>query len=114
MITTEQKILAALCHIAYLAGGVPLIIAPLIIFFWKKDDYFIRNHAKQALVAQTLLMALSLSIGFLTFFLIGVLLWPLLFLVAICFFCTSLFAAYAAFTAREYQYPLIQEIVRKL
>lgn len=113
MITTEQKILAILCHLGYLVGGISLILVPLIIFFWKKEDYFIADHAKQALVAQTVVAALSVVAFLFTFLIIGILLWPLLLIICIIFLVTSFIAAYKAFNGEYYQYPFTKEIINR-
>ena len=113
MITTEQKILAIVAHIGYLVGGISLIIVPLVIYFWKKDDFFIADHAKQALVAQACLTLLTIASALLTFLIIGVLMWPVVFIIYLIFLVTSFIGAYRAFKGEYYQYPFIQDIVQK-
>lgn len=113
MVTTEQKILAILCHLGYLIGAVSLIIVPLIIFFWKKDDPFVRDHAKQALVAQTVLAVLGLVVSVLCIILIGLLLVPVLAVVYILFLICAFIGAYRAFNGEYYRYPFIQDLVEK-
>lgn len=114
MITSEQKILAIVAHLGYLLGGIGTLFVPLIIFFWKKDDPFVQQHAKQALVAQAILVILGLITSFLMFILVGFLLLPILAIVGIVFFVTSLIAAYKAFQGEPYEYPFIQGIVQQL
>ena len=114
MITTEQKIFAIAAHLGYLIGGISLIIVPLIIFFWKKEDYFIADHAKQALVAQTSLTLLAMAVSALTVILVGVLFLPILAIVYLIFVVTSFVAAYKAFQGDYYRYPFVQGIAQKL
>ena len=114
MITTEQKIFAITAHLGYLIGGISLIIVPLIIFFWKKEDYFVADHAKQALVAQTVLSLFGVAVSALTVILVGVLFLPVLAVFYLIFVVTSFIAAYKAFQGEYYRYPFVQGIVEKL
>jgi uncharacterized Tic20 family protein len=69
MLTTEQKLLAALCH-----GGVFLaapILIPLVIMLVATDDY-IKTQAKEALMFQILLVLGCIASGILTILLIGI------------------------------------------
>lgn len=113
-VTTEQKLLAIVAHLAYFFGGLGFVIAPLAILIWKKDDPFVYHHAKQALVAQGVLLIASLAVGLLSMLLIGLLLVPILALAGIALVLTSLFAAYSALNGELYRYPCIQPIVDKL
>ena len=113
-ITGEQKLLAIIAHISYFLGGLGFIIAPLVIFLLKKDDPFVYEHAKQALVAHIALLAVSCVIGFLCTLLIGFLLLPILGILGLILFVTSIIAASKAFYGEEYKYPLIQDFVNKL
>ncbi|SEJ70832.1 protein of unknown function [Propionispira arboris] len=111
MISGEQKFLAVLSHLAYLLG-IGLIIVPLIIVLLKKSDSFVHEHAKQALIAQTMFVLCSTIVMFLVHLLIGILLIPFLCIVGAVFFITSLVAAYKAMKGDSYDYPLIQSIAR--
>ena len=113
-ITGEQKILAILAHISYFIGGLGFIIAPLIIFMLKKDDYFVYEHAKQALVAHIAIFATSCIVGVLCTVLIGVLLLPVIGILWIVLLVTSVIGALKALNGEEYQYPFIQRFVNKL
>jgi uncharacterized Tic20 family protein len=112
-ITGEQKILAVLAHLAYLLGGLGFIVAPLIIFLLKKDDPFVQEHAKQALVAHLVIAVISAITGLLSLLLIGLLLLPVLALLCVLLFITSIIAALKAIDGQPYEYPLIQKIVGK-
>lgn len=69
MITTEQKLLAAICH-----GGVfvaaPILI-PLVIMLISTDEY-VRTQAKEALMFQILLILGCIISGILTIIVVGI------------------------------------------
>ncbi|NMA13865.1 MAG: DUF4870 domain-containing protein [Clostridia bacterium] len=113
-VTGEQKLLAVLAHLAYFLGGLGFVVAPLVIFLWKKDDYFVYDHAKQALVAHLMLLVAGLVVSLLCFALIGLLLVPILAILVVIFVITSLIAAFQALNGNYYRYPFIQRIVDKI
>ena len=113
-ITGEQKLLGILAHISYFLGGLGFIMAPLVIFLLKKDDPFVCEHAKQALVAHLAILAASFIVGISCMVLIGVLLLPLMGILWFILLVTSILGALKAFNGEEYQYPLIQRFVEKL
>ncbi len=114
MITTEQKLLAIAAHIAWVVGGIGLIVVPLIIYVWRKNDPFIAQHAKQALVAQLTMFVISSLVSLLMVILIGFLLLPALALFWIGFFIAAIMAVVRAADSRPYYYPLIQGFVERL
>ena len=113
-ITGEQKVLAILAHISYFLGGLGFILAPLVIFLLKKDDSFVYEHARQALVAHMAILATSCIVGLLCMLLIGVLLLPIIGILWIILLVTSILGAIKAFNGEEYHYPFIQGFVDKL
>ncbi len=113
-ITGEQKLLAVIAHLAYFFGGLGFIVAPLVIFLLKRDDSFVYDHAKQALVAHLVIFALSLVTAVLCVLLIGLLLLPVLCLLWLLLLITSLWAAWQAGQGSYYRYPFIQGIVEKV
>jgi uncharacterized Tic20 family protein len=113
-VTGEQKLLAVLAHLAYFIGGLGFVVAPLVIFLWKKDDYFVYDHAKQALVAHLMLLVAGLVVSLLCFAIIGLLLVPILAILGVIFVITSLIAAFQALSGNYYRYPFIQRIVDKI
>ena len=113
-ITGEQKLLAILAHISYFLGGIGFVIAPLVIFLFRKDDSFVNEHAKQALVAHLSILVLSSIVGMLCMLLVGFLLIPLVGSLWIILFVTSLLGTIKAFNGETYQYPFIQNFVNKL
>lgn len=114
IVTGEQKILAILAHLAYLLGGLGFIIAPLIIFLVKKDDPFVYEHAKQALVAHIAISVFSVITGLLCMALVGLLLIPVIALLWLLLVITSIIAAVKAADGQLYEYPLIQKLAKKL
>ncbi len=113
-ITGEQKLLAILAHLAYLLGGLGFIIAPLVIFLIKKEDAFVHEHAKQALIAHLAILAASLVSGVLCFLLIGLLLLPVMAMLWLLLLITSIIAAIQAVDGQLYKYPLIQKLANKI
>jgi len=113
-ITGEQKIMAILAHISYFVGGLGFILAPLIIFLLKKNDPFVYEHAKQALVAHIAILTTSCIVGLLCMLLIGVLLLPVIGILWLVLLVTSVIGAIKALNGEEYQYPFIQGFVNKL
>lgn len=113
-VTSEQKILAILAHISYFLGGIGFILAPLVIFLLRKDDFFVHEHAKQALVAHLSILALSSIVGMLCILLVGVLLLPVVGILWFVLFVTSILGAMKALNGETYQYPFIQKLVDKL
>lgn len=114
MITGEQKLLAIIAHLAYFFGGLGFIIAPLVIFLLKKDDAFVYDHAKQALVAHLAILAASAVVGILCMLLVGLILLPVLVIFWMLLVVTSLLAAWQAWNGGYYRYPFIQGLVEKL
>lgn len=113
-VTGEQKLLAVLSHLAYLLGGLGFIIAPLLIFLTKKEDAFVYAHAKQALVAHLALLGASIVSGLLCAILVGFLLLPVMGVLWLVLLFTSVIAAIKAADGQYYEYPFIQNLVRKL
>lgn len=112
-ITGEQKVLALLAHISYFIGGVGFIIAPLVIFLLKKEDSFVYEHAKQALVAHLAILGASFIVWISCMLIIGILLLPIIALLWLLLLVTSIIGAIKAFNGESYQYPFIQSFVDK-
>jgi uncharacterized Tic20 family protein len=114
MVTGEQKLLAIAAHLTYFLGGLGFVLAPLVIFLIKRDDPFVADHAKQALVAHLVMLVAGMVTGILSMLLIGLLLIPVLALLAIALFITSILASLKALNGEYYRYPLIQGLVEKI
>ena len=114
MISGEQKLLAIAAHLTYFLGGLGFVVAPLVIFLLKRDDPFVAEHAKQALVAHLAMLVAGMVTGILSMVLIGLLLIPVLALLGLALLVTSILAAIKALNGEYYKYPLIQGIVNKI
>ncbi|HWR39372.1 MAG TPA: DUF4870 domain-containing protein [Patescibacteria group bacterium] len=113
-VTTEQKLWSIAAHLSYFLGGIGFVLAPLLIFFLKKEDPFVADHAKQALVAHVSILLAGSVVAMLSALLIGILLWPLFLLLLLGLLITSLIAAWKALDGDVYRYPLIQCVVERL
>lgn len=113
-ITGEQKLLALIAHLSYFLGGLGFIIAPLVIFLLKREEPFVYEHARQALVAHLAILTASMVVGLLSMLLIGILLIPVLVILWLILVVTSLIAGIKALNGEHYRYPFIQGLVEKL
>lgn len=113
-VTGEQKLLAILAHLSYLLAGLGFLLAPLVLFLWRKEDFFVAEHAKQALVAHITLLVVSAVISFSCFLLVGILLLPAVGLLWLIFFVASLRGAWRSLQGKPYHYPLIQGLINQL
>lgn len=114
MVTGEQKLLAIAAHLTYFLGGIGFVLAPLVIFLIKRDDPFVADHAKQALVAHLAMLVVGMATGILSMILIGLLLIPVVALLGIALLVTSILASLKALNGEYYRYPLIQGLVDKI
>ena len=114
MITGEQKLLAIAAHLTYFLGGVGFVFAPLVIYLIKRDDPFVADHAKQALVAHLAMLVVGMVTGILSMILIGLLLIPVVVLLGVALLVTSILASLKALNGEYYRYPLIQGLVEKI
>lgn len=113
-ITGEQKLLALVAHLSYFLGGLGFVIAPLLIFLFKKEDAFVFDHARQALAAHLVILAASVVVGLLSLLLVGLLLIPVLAVLWLALVVTSILAGLRVLSGEYYRYPLIQGLVAKL
>jgi uncharacterized protein len=106
MLTTEQKLLAALCH-----GGIFLaapILIPLVVMLVATDDY-IKTQAKEALMFQILLILGGVVSGILTIILIGIL---GLVVVGIAAVIMPVIAIINVLNGNDYSYPISSKWAR--
>ena len=113
-VSTEEKLLAVVAHISFFLGGMGFLVVPLVIYLLKKDNFFIRYHARQALVAHLILLVISVIVGITSFLLVGLILIPVLVILFLLLIITSLIASYKSLKGELYEYPLIQPIVSLL
>ncbi len=108
MIDGKQKALALAAHIGYLFFGVGYVLVPLGLYLiYDKHDDFIAEHAKQALIVQAIFGIISAIVAGLTFLLVGLFLWPIVFLLGAVWFCCSIIACFKVINEKEYHYPLL-------
>ncbi|WP_433492105.1 DUF4870 domain-containing protein [Nocardia grenadensis] len=103
----DAKLWAALAHF----GGIVLgFVAPLIVWAMYKDrDEFVRRHAVDALNFQIVLAIAYVVSAVLMILLIGLLLFPIVWIAGIVF---SVLAGIAANNGREYKYPFDLSLVK--
>ena len=101
---------AMFCHLAGLAGLIPIapafgsVIAPLIIWQIKKDEFeFVDEQGKEALNFQISILIYALVAGLLCFACIGFFLLPAVYIFDLIFL---LIAAVKANNGQRYRYPL--------
>ena len=80
----------------------------------KKEDVFVFEHARQALVAHLAILAASVFVGLTCALLVGFILVPFLALLWLLLFITSIIAAIKSMDGELYRYPLIQGLVQKI
>ena len=114
MVSGEQKLLAVAAHLTFFLGGLGFVVAPLVIFLIKRDDPFVADHAKQALVAHLAMLVAGIVTGVLSMLLIGLLLLPVVALLGVALLITSIIASIKAINGEYYRYPLIQGLVEKI
>ena len=100
MVSKDEKTMAVLAHILGIVAG---FIPSLIIFLVKKDSKFVRSNAVNALNFQISLIIYYLIAGALTFVLVGILLFPVLWIFGL---VVMIMAAVEAGEGRTYEYPL--------
>ena len=107
-INGKQKALALAAHVGWLFLGVGYVLIPLVIYLiYDGKDGFVAGHAKQALLAQFIFGILSVIVAGLTFLVVGVVLWPVLAVIGIVWFCCSILACFKVINGRSYHYPLL-------
>ncbi|GGL05993.1 DUF4870 domain-containing protein [Nocardia jinanensis] len=104
---SDAKTWAMLAHF----GGIVLgFVAPLIVWVMYKDrDEFVRRHAVDALNFQIVLAIAYVVSAALMIVLIGLLLFPIVWIAGIVF---SVLAGIAANNGREYKYPFNLSLVK--
>jgi uncharacterized protein len=107
MPTKEEKILAVLCHLSILCLPV---LGPLVLVLVSGSP-FVRDHAKEALVFQLFLtIALAVS-SLLLVVLIGIVMGPILILIAV---VTTIVAIISAWKGKLYRYPVTSVFAQKI
>jgi uncharacterized Tic20 family protein len=107
---------AMFCHLSGLAGLIPLtpafgsIIAPLIIWQIKKDEFeFVDEQGKEALNFQISILIYALAAGLLCFVCIGFVLLPAVYIFDLIFL---LIAAVKSNNGEHYRYPICIRFIK--
>jgi uncharacterized Tic20 family protein len=118
---SQARMWNMLCHISALAGfiGIPFgnIIGPLVIWQIKKNEFpSVEMHGKAALNFQITITIAALIVGvaafILSFILIGLLLYPVVFLLILCGFIFPIIAGIKANDGKDYKYPYAFEFIK--
>lgn len=96
----EEKLLAALSHASALF--FPILI-PLIILLLKRDSFFVRDHAKEALVFHLFMIVIMFLCKLLFVVLIGFL---LIGIALLFYMVTTVIAVIRSLSGKEYRYPV--------
>ncbi|SHH96668.1 DUF4870 domain-containing protein [Clostridium grantii] len=101
-LSTESKLLAIASHAALFVGGG--VIVPLVIYLLiSKENYYVRENAKQAFVSQGLFYISYAISGILCILLIGFLMLPILGIMQIVF---TIIAIIKTWDGQVYAYPI--------
>jgi uncharacterized Tic20 family protein len=105
---------AMLCHIMALVGllgnGIGFVLGPLLIWMIKKEDHpFVNEQGKEAVNFQITMMLIAIACGLLAFVVIGLLLLPIVLIVAVVF---SVIGAIKANEGEHYRYPFSWRLIK--
>ncbi|MBD3262099.1 MAG: DUF4870 domain-containing protein [Candidatus Altiarchaeales archaeon] len=109
----DENMLAALAHVSALF--LPVLV-PLVIWLLHKDKSgYVQYQSKQALVFQVASWAavsiLSVVATVLSFFCIGVLLWPILIAIGFGAALYSIYACWETLNGRPFSYAYVDEVL---
>jgi uncharacterized membrane protein len=99
--TVKGNIAGILCYV----GG---IIAAIVLLLLEKDNKFVRFHAMQSIITIIAILVISMVVVFIP--IIGLILWPIIWLLTIALF---LFLAYKAYQEELFKVPVIGDFVAK-
>lgn len=107
MLTTEQKLLCALCHLGTFVG-IP-ILARLIVLL-VSNDQFVKNQAKEALAFQ-----IGLVVAFIISFVLMIILIGFLTIIAVSIIglILPIIAMVKIVEGQDYSYPITGSFVRR-
>jgi len=126
-LTQDEKTLAALAHgsivLGLVSGGVGGIIAALVIWItYKERSAYVAFQSLQAMVFQGLTLVAAFLVGLvwavvgaLSAIVIGLLLIPAAIVVSfvpVALFFYGLYAAYATYQGRDFEYWLLADVLR--
>lgn len=104
MVSSESKLLGAICHGSIFLGA-PIVI-PLIIYLFKKDDDFVNHHARESLAMHLITLILSISVGILCLVLIGFLLLIPVAIFVLIYSIIAIVAIIKCLSGERFYYPL--------
>lgn len=99
--TVKGNIVGILCYV----GG---IIAAIVLLLLEKDNKFVRFHAMQSIITTIAILVISMVIAFIP--IIGLILWPIIWLLTTALF---LFLAYKAYQEELFKVPVIGDFAAK-
>ena len=115
-LSKDARMWAMFCHLAGVGGLLPIVpvigsvIAPLIIWQIKKDDFeFVDKHGKEAVNFQISILIYALVAGLLCFACVGFVLLPAVYILDLVFL---LIAAIKANDGQHYLYPLTIRFIK--
>ncbi len=117
---SEERMWAMFGHLSALTGlitGIGAVLGPLIVWQIKKDTMpFAAQEAKEALNFNITWLAgialLSILAFILTFILIGLLLWPVVWLLGIGWIVLAIIAGLKANEGKAYRYPATIRLIK--
>jgi uncharacterized Tic20 family protein len=112
----DARMWAMFCHLAGVGGLLPIVpvlgslIAPLIIWQIKKDDFkFVDEHGKEAVNFQISILIYALVAGLLCFVCAGFVLLPAVYILDV---VLLVIAAIKANDGQHYRYPLTIRLIK--
>jgi uncharacterized Tic20 family protein len=106
LLTSEERTLGMLCHLLGLVG----FVGPLVLWLVKRNESaFVDDQGKEALNFQLSLLIYGLLCGVSVFFVVGILLLPVLMVFSI---VAVILAAMKANDGSFYRYPLCIRFIR--
>ncbi len=113
----DRRTWALMAHLSALPGMLIAMafIGPLLVYAMKKDDPYIRGHAAAALNFQLSVLLYGLVLGLITIVALavgGVVIIPLMIVLAIAWFVPICIAAVKAGDGEQFRYPLAIGFVR--
>ena len=106
--TEEERTLGMLCHLLGILTG---FVGPLILWLVKKDSSrYVDHHGRESLNFQLTLMLVMTGLGVITFalmfFVIGILLVPVIMILGVLALVAEILAAVAAQRGEWHRYPM--------
>lgn len=108
----DERMWAMLCHLSGLALFVPFanIIAPIVIWSIKRDEYpLVNDQGKEAINFQISMYIYLFTAGLLVWLVIGL---PLLIVLGILYFVLIIIASVRASEGVAYKYPISLRIIK--